>query len=182
MMQPTNDNTGLPTSPRPNLKTIIEPGRRRIVSQFNDRSRVVRETIYQGGQRHSPEGPALRCYDPATGNLLIACYFVHGALHRDDGPAIIHTDRETGIITFEAYYRDGRLHRTNGPAMITHDASTGAVVSQVYAFRNRHMTYAHWQRVVGAGPDNQPQTTFSRGRIPAFPKNSIATRNDQEST
>ena len=170
MMQPTNDNTGLPTSPRPNLKTIIEPGRRRIVSQFNDRSRVVRETIYQGGQRHSPEGPALRCYDPATGNLLIACYFVHGALHRDDGPAIIHPDRETGIITFEAYYRDGRLHRTNGPAMITRDASTGAVVSQVYAFRNRHMTYAHWQRVVGAGPDNQPQTHSHAGEFLLFQK------------
>lgn len=150
---PTNDNAPLSITPGLIVETRLGPEPDALLrTQYNHDRRLVREIAYENGQRHCRDGPALRCYDPATGNLHIQCYYVHGALHRQDGPAVIHTDPVTGITTFEAYYRDGRLHRTDGPALIHRHPATGAVTAETYAFRNQQMSHAHWQRIVGMPP------------------------------
>lgn len=108
------------------------------VKVFRDKetNNVTQETWYdEHGKRHRINAPAFQSFDPKTGKMIEAWYYLHGMLHRDekDGPAIQCWDAETGNLVYEEYKQYSKGNRSGGkPAVVSYDPKTGEITEARY--------------------------------------------------
>lgn len=96
-------------------------------------NRILGEYWNLGSRPHRIGQAAYQDFEPISGRLINAQYFVEGAPDRIDGPCRTKWHPVTGAVVMEVWARNGQTHRGgNKPAIQLIDPTNGVIATEEY--------------------------------------------------